>query len=363
MTSALTPRLALLLTLPPLLWAGNAVVGRLAVGHIGPLWLNAARWALAFALILPLGWRAFATPAARSAIRQRWRHLALLSAVGVGAYNALQYLALTTSTPMNVTLIAASSPVWAMAIGALAYGIPPRPSQLAGAALSLLGVAVVMGRGDLATLLAVKLVPGDLLMLLAIISWSAYSWLLAKPPPHMQGAARQRGQIDLLDAQALVRLADGKAQAVHHVGNPLRMHLGRMHRQLGGEEIRRILLEQAGVRPEEEHGAVGDPLHVVAEALVAHQVGGGGVERGECVQQPLLAAPSKRVVPHKHEPHHQPHRHRRHQRRRLRRPLWSQPLSEPDHRRNSVHACRHAVELRWHVHRLRRRQPRRARVV
>ena len=187
---ALTPRLALLLSVPPLLWAGNAVVGRLAVGHIGPLWLNAARWALAFALILPLGWRAFATPAARSAIRQRWRHLALLSAVGVGAYNALQYLALTTSTPMNVTLIAASSPVWAMAIGALAYGIPPRPSQLAGAALSLLGVAVVMGRGDLATLLAVKLVPGDLLMLLAIISWSAYSWLLAKPPPHMQGAAR-----------------------------------------------------------------------------------------------------------------------------------------------------------------------------
>jgi len=33
----LTPRLALLLTLPPLLWAGNAVVGRLMVGQVPPL--------------------------------------------------------------------------------------------------------------------------------------------------------------------------------------------------------------------------------------------------------------------------------------------------------------------------------------
>jgi len=30
----LTPRLALLLTLPPLLWAGNAIVGRLMVGQV-----------------------------------------------------------------------------------------------------------------------------------------------------------------------------------------------------------------------------------------------------------------------------------------------------------------------------------------
>ena len=36
----LTPRLALLMTLPPALWAGNAVVGRLMVGHVPPLTLN-----------------------------------------------------------------------------------------------------------------------------------------------------------------------------------------------------------------------------------------------------------------------------------------------------------------------------------
>lgn len=187
---SITPRIALMLAVPPLLWAGNAVVGRVAVQSIGPLWLNAARWALALALLAPLGWRVFGSAAARAAVAARWRYLAALSLTGVGAYNALQYLALTTSTPLNVTLIAASSPVWAMAIGALFYGERPTRAQLLGAVLSLAGVAVVLARGEPAALARVQFVPGDLFMLLAVASWSVYSWLLARPPAAMQGAAR-----------------------------------------------------------------------------------------------------------------------------------------------------------------------------
>ncbi len=188
----LTPRIALMLTVPPLMWAANAVVGRIAIASIGALWLNAARWALALALILPLGWRVFASAPARSAIVRRWPHLALLSLTGVGAYNALQYLALTTSTPLNVTLIAASTPVWTLATGAIGYGERPRRRQLLGAALSLAGVGVVISRGDASALAQVRLVPGDLLMLIAVIGWSIYSWMLARPPAHMAGEARPR---------------------------------------------------------------------------------------------------------------------------------------------------------------------------
>jgi drug/metabolite transporter (DMT)-like permease len=36
----------------------------------------------------------------------------------------------------------------------------------------------------------VRFVPGDLLILVAIIGWAFYSWLLARPPAHMQGANR-----------------------------------------------------------------------------------------------------------------------------------------------------------------------------
>ena len=188
--AALTPRLALMLSVPPLLWAGNAVVGRIAIQSISPLWLNALRWAIALAILLPLGWRAFATPARRAQLDARWPHLALLSLTGVGAYNALQYMALKTSTPLNVTLIAASSPVGMLAIGAAVYGERPRRAQVLGAVLSLAGVAVVLSRGTPAALLAVQLVPGDLLMLCAIVFWCVYSWLLARPPQHMRGEQR-----------------------------------------------------------------------------------------------------------------------------------------------------------------------------
>ena len=54
MTQRLTPGTAALLTIPPLLWAGNAVVGRLVQGLIPPVTLNFLRWVLAFAILLPL---------------------------------------------------------------------------------------------------------------------------------------------------------------------------------------------------------------------------------------------------------------------------------------------------------------------
>jgi len=175
----LTPRLALLLTLPPLLWAGNAVVGRLVRDAIAPMTLNALRWALALLLLAPLAWPLLRHPG--PALR-RWRGLAALGFLGMGCYNALQYLALHTSSPLNVTLITASMPVWMLGVGAVFYGVKPRRRQLAGAGLSLLGVALVIARGDPAALLAVQFVPGDLLMLVAVFTWAIYSWMLARPP-------------------------------------------------------------------------------------------------------------------------------------------------------------------------------------
>ncbi|HEX5684134.1 MAG TPA: DMT family transporter [Ideonella sp.] len=184
---ALTPRLALLLTLPPLLWAGNAVVGRMAVGAVPPIALNFSRWLLAFVLLWPLGRLALSQ---RAVIAQRWKYFALLGLLGMGSYNALQYMALHSSSPLNVTLIAASMPAWMLGFGLLLHRVHPTPRELGGAVLSLAGVALVIARGQPARLAELQLVPGDLLMLLAIVSWALYSWLLARPPAHMQGDAR-----------------------------------------------------------------------------------------------------------------------------------------------------------------------------
>ncbi len=183
----LTPRLALLMTLPPLLWAGNAVVGRLMVGHVPPLALNALRWTLAALILAPLAWRVWHD---HRAIRTSWIYLLALGTFGVGNFNALQYLALETSTPLNVTLINASMPLWMLAVGALAYRERPAPRQLIGAALSLLGVATVVSRGAWSALAQVQFVIGDLYMLLAVIGWAVYSWLLVRPPASMRAPQR-----------------------------------------------------------------------------------------------------------------------------------------------------------------------------
>lgn len=177
MTHKLTPSTLLMLTLAPLLWAGNAVVGRLVHDLVPPLTFNLLRWALALLILLPLaGW----VLRTGSGMWSHWRRFALLGLLGVGCYNALQYLALQTSTPLNVTLVASSMPLWMLAVGALFFGVPVTRRQLVGAALSMAGVAVVLARGQWSHLMELRLVTGDIFMLIATATWTWYSWLLSR---------------------------------------------------------------------------------------------------------------------------------------------------------------------------------------
>ena len=181
MNQKLTPSTVLLLTVPPLLWAGNAIVGRLVRAAVPPMTLNLLRWVIALAVLLPLGWATLRQAGVLDAIRTRWHRYALLGLLGIGMYNSLQYLALQSSTPINVTLVASGMPVWMMLVGRLFYGVAVRTRQVIGALLSIAGVLVVLCRGDVGQLLALRLVAGDLYMILATIAWSFYSWMLLQP--------------------------------------------------------------------------------------------------------------------------------------------------------------------------------------
>jgi drug/metabolite transporter (DMT)-like permease len=91
------------------------------------------------------------------------------------------YLALNTSTPINVTLVGASTPVWVLLIGRLFFCVRVSGRQLAGAFLSIAGVAMVLSRGQWETLLGMRLVVGDIYILLASMGWAYYSWMLVHP--------------------------------------------------------------------------------------------------------------------------------------------------------------------------------------
>lgn len=172
---------AALLTLPPLFWAGNAVVGRALVGTFPPLALSFGRWLLALVILLPFaaaGLRAY-----RAALVRQWKLTALIGVTGVGCYNTFQYLALQTSPATNVTLIAASTPAFVLIVGRFCFGEAVRNAPWASAALSLGGVLWVLAHGDLARLAALAFAPGDLIMLGANLSWTIYTWLLRKHRP------------------------------------------------------------------------------------------------------------------------------------------------------------------------------------
>lgn len=185
MNNKLTPATAALLMAAPLLWAGNAVVGRMLRDAVPPMRLNLLRWSIALLILLPLGRLVLGKS---GGLRSNWRRYSLLGLLGVGLYNSLQYLALQSSTPINVTLVASGMPVWMLLVGSLFFGVKAHPRQLGGAAISIAGVLTVLCRGEWSELAALRLVPGDLYMILATIAWSFYSWLLLQPkdPPQVR---------------------------------------------------------------------------------------------------------------------------------------------------------------------------------
>jgi len=135
--------------------------------------------------LLPLAWPVLR---ASSALWGHWKRFALLGLLAVGAYNSFQYLALQTSTPINVTLVASSTPIFMLLMGTVFFGQRATSRQWMGAALSILGVLLVLSRGDWDTLVQVQLVIGDVYVLCATAAWAWYSWLLSQPkdPPDIR---------------------------------------------------------------------------------------------------------------------------------------------------------------------------------
>lgn len=193
----------LLLLMPPFFWAGNVVVGRLMVGVVPPITLNFIRWALAFVILLPWAYWAIRPG---GPVWQYWKRFLVLGLLGVGSYNGLQYMALLTSSPINVTLVASMTPVVMLVVGRIFYGVAVSRGETLGAALSIVGVLVVLARGDWQRLWALQPVMGDLFMVVASFVWAVYSWLLARPTAESEPAAVRADWAAFLVAQMVFGL-------------------------------------------------------------------------------------------------------------------------------------------------------------
>jgi drug/metabolite transporter (DMT)-like permease len=172
----------LFLVLAPLFWAGNFVFGKPLLEALPPFGINLVRWVLACLLLVPLTLALegrFPRPA-----RHQWPTLAAMAFTGVVLFNALVYLSLLYTTSTNAALINGTTPILTMVLAA-AIGLDRLTGRrLAGALVSLVGVGWIVSRGSLGALIGLSFNRGDLIMLVAALTWAIYTILLNR----MRGA-------------------------------------------------------------------------------------------------------------------------------------------------------------------------------
>jgi drug/metabolite transporter (DMT)-like permease len=156
------------------------VVSRALMETIPPAVMATARWAVAFAVLLPLVW-----PERHEilrALRRDWRHLLFLTVVGGAPQSALVYTGLAQSTAINLGLLNSTIPVLIILISWGWRARRPRRLEAMGLAISLCGVLLILAHGDLRSLLLLQFNRGDLLMLCAMVVWAIYTMGLQNRP-------------------------------------------------------------------------------------------------------------------------------------------------------------------------------------
>src|SRR6202165_439665 len=171
----------LLLSITALCWAGNAIVGRLAAGHIPPVTLSFLRWTFAFLIVLPFAWKHLKRD--WGAIRSHLGTMIVLSVTGIGAFNTLQYWALEHTQALNTLLLQSAGPLFVAVWSLILLGVRLTLAQAGGIALSLAGVLVILLHGDLTTLASIEFNKGDVIFSFAMVVFGLYSVLTLKRPP------------------------------------------------------------------------------------------------------------------------------------------------------------------------------------
>ena len=164
---------SLYLVLATLFWSGNFVVGQAAVASMTPLDLTFWRWTLAALPLLALAH--FVEKPDWRAVLRRWPVLLLLSALGMSGYTLLLYSALGYTSAMNASLITAANPALIVVMAIFLLGERTTRLGWLGIGLGLLGVLLVLTRGELQRVFSLTINTGELLMIGAIVVWGSYT--------------------------------------------------------------------------------------------------------------------------------------------------------------------------------------------
>lgn len=156
-----------------IVWGGQFVVGKSALGRVDSFWLTSVRYALAGALLL--GLLVAVEGAGALSTRGRTARLLLLGTLGFACFNLLTYTGLEHARPQSASLIVALSPLLMAVVLWARNGTRPSRTTLSALVVALFGVALVISRGHPTTLWNGSLGWGDVLVLGGVLSFVLYT--------------------------------------------------------------------------------------------------------------------------------------------------------------------------------------------
>ncbi len=186
--SLTTARVGVLMALGAITgWSFNFVFSRSLNGAVPPFTFTLLRTIVALAAFAPFAGKAFLE--ALPTLRRRPVFYIFLSLTGIGYYNAMVYIAGRTTTVINMSLLALSSPVFTLVLSRMFLGEALTPRRLFGLFAALCGVLLLTTRGDPALLREVRFQAGDLVMLSAACIFACYSVSLRRLDRNVSGNA------------------------------------------------------------------------------------------------------------------------------------------------------------------------------
>ncbi|RDE22591.1 DMT family transporter [Motiliproteus coralliicola] len=164
------------LILMAMLWAGTFVAGRVLSASVEPLPGATARFGVALLLLLLISWKVEGGLPRLS--RGQLLSTMALGATGVFLYNLFFLQALTLLPASRTAIFVALNPIVVALVMAVGFGERMSPLKWLGFVVALLGVALVVSRGELSLLinnLGSGLGAGELSIITAVLSWAAYT--------------------------------------------------------------------------------------------------------------------------------------------------------------------------------------------
>lgn len=158
-------------------WGAMFPIAAHALAHVDPFNITAFRYVVGSAIFLAI----LVAVEGRGALSLDGAGIRLfvLGSLGFAGFNLLAYAALLWSPPQDVAVIVPTMPLVTVAVRWARGGERPTRTMLGASVAALLGAALVVTKGNVATLSGGL---GSLLTLIAVVCWATYTMEAARFP-------------------------------------------------------------------------------------------------------------------------------------------------------------------------------------